>query len=524
LEDNIVPYSSPYYDANISSWTGASSTSWATNGNWSGGTAPDQNTLVLLPASATTSVDASGASCYDMSIASGGVLTVTTSGELTITGNLYNKTGSSGLIVQSTSSGNGSLIIDGSSPNDATIQNYVTDGQWHSWCAPVSNLTAEDLYLNASPEVWLTEYDEATKGYTFISALTEPLGDMKGWMLWVGTSTPKTYDFTGPLRSGILGSDNNMVRSQAGDYGFNYVGNPFSSAIDWNSASGWTKTNMNNAIYIFNNGGWTTYINGVGINNGTQYIAMNQGFFVQVTEGFTNGTLKMDNDVCIHNGVGFLKETTTIPDSLICLQVEENGFTDETVIRFAEDATEGFDGNYDAAKFFSYALDRPQIYSTANNMMSINSLPGTVQNIGIDVKGNHGNTMKISATELVDFSNVYLLDELTGIDTDLSNNDYTFTYDQDFTSRFTIHFTITDIYENGFSEIPFHAYSHNETIKVIFTDSDIYNIRLYNLMGQKIYDKENVRSNIDIPYLVSGYYLVKVSTGNRYSVKKVIVN
>ncbi len=275
LEDNIVPYAAPYFNANIVSWTGTSSSSWATDGNWTNNV-PDQNTLVLLPATSTVNIDATGAICYDMEITSGGILNITPDNDLTVNGNLYNYTGTSGLIVQSSSSGNGSLIVEGAISGNATVQNYVTGAQWHSWAAPVSNLTANDLYLNASPEVWLTEYDEAGKSYSYISELTEPLGDMKGWMLWVGASSPKTYSFEGPLRSGELGSDNNLVRSQAADYGYNYVGNPFPSAIDWYSGSGWTKTNINNAIYIFDNGGWSSYVGGVGTGNGSRYIAMNQ--------------------------------------------------------------------------------------------------------------------------------------------------------------------------------------------------------------------------------------------------------
>ena len=33
--------------------------------------------------------------------------------------------------------------------------------------------------------------------------------------------------------------------------GFNLVGNPYPSAIDWDAASGWTKTNIDNAVYYF---------------------------------------------------------------------------------------------------------------------------------------------------------------------------------------------------------------------------------------------------------------------------------
>jgi|GEM_PF-2185986 len=527
LEDNVVPYSAPYFNANITGWTGASSNIWATDGNWSGGIAPDQNTLVMLPASATVSVDASSATCYDMSITSGGVLSIAVGGDLTITGNLYNHTGNAGVVIQSNASGNGSLIYNGSNSSQATIQNYVTAGQWHSWSAPVPGLTAFELYLNASPEVYLMEYDESTKTYSYISAFTEPLGNMKGWMLWVDGSGSNIYNFTGQIRTELLGTDNNMIRSATGDYGFNYIGNPYSSAIDWDASSGWTKTNINNAIYVYNNGGWATYISGTGTNSGSQYISMNQGFFVQVTDGLATypeyGTLKMDNDVCVHNSVDYLKNSNNDTDSLFRLQLTQNDITDDAVIRLKPDATEGFDGQWDAVKFFSYSNNRPLIYSTANNGMAINTLPPTTEIIPVDVKGIDGIEMTISMTEVYDFTDVYLLDDLTGTEINLSQEDYSFIYDQNFINRFTIHFTITDI-EDISDSFDFHAYSVNNTIKIHFDDQDSHNVRVINMLGQNIFNSNNIVGHTEINYIESGIYIIEIASDNGYAVKKVVVN
>ena len=522
LEDNVVPYSGPYYNANIVSWNGSSDNLWATTENWTGGT-PDLNTLVMLPTDATTSVDVTDATCYDITIASGGILTIPNGGDLTITGNLYNKTGSSGLVVESTSSGNGSLIIKGTISGDATVQNHVSAGEWHSWAAPVSGLTSLDLYLGASPEVWLTEYDEETKSYSYISEFDKPLGDMKGWMLWLGESTDHVYNFEGSLRSGTLGSVNNMVRSATGDYGFNYVGNPFPSAIDWISLEGWTKTNINSTIYIYGNGGWSTYNNGASTGSGSQYIAMNQGFFVQVTEGNNTGTLTMNNDVCVHNDVGFLKNNIPEAQGLIRLQLTQNNMVDDAIIRFNSQATEDFDGEYDALKLSSYVTNRPQIYSITNDRLAINTLPPAVETIEVEVKGVDDEEMIISMTEINNLGNVYLKDKLTGIDTDLSFEDYTFIYDKYFTNRFTLHFLITDVDETLLSEIPFIAYSENNSIKIKFEDSDNYSVSIFNLLGQELYQHQNIHSQITISNLNTGYYMIIVSNGTETTIKKIIL-
>jgi hypothetical protein len=66
------------------------------------------------------------------------------------------------------------------------------------------------------------------------------------------------------------------------DDGFNLIANPYPSAIDWLSVA-WTKTNVNNAIYMFqaDNGQYTSFVNGIATNGGSRFIASSQGFYVQ---------------------------------------------------------------------------------------------------------------------------------------------------------------------------------------------------------------------------------------------------
>ena len=92
--------------------------------------------------------------------------------------------------------------------------------------------------------------------------------------------------------------------------GFNLVGNPYPSPIDWDAATGWTKTNIDNALYYFKasgtdqySGTYSTYVNGMfqAMGVSTNIIPSMQGFFVHVTNGAfpVTGTLAMDNSVRI---------------------------------------------------------------------------------------------------------------------------------------------------------------------------------------------------------------------------------
>ena len=98
---------------------------------------------------------------------------------------------------------------------------------------------------------------------------------------------PYSLDVTGQEHEGTSGTiDLNVTYTAEADTGWNLVGNPFGSAIDWDTASGWTKTNIDNTIYI-----WDPATNQYKTWNGTTgdlpdgKIAPFQGFWVKA-----NGT------------------------------------------------------------------------------------------------------------------------------------------------------------------------------------------------------------------------------------------
>jgi len=532
LEDNVSPYDVPYYDGSFTKWTGATDNNWSYATNWTAGT-PSDNSLAIIPTGSLVNVDASNQSAYNLAIKTGAVVNINENQSLTIKGSFNNTAGYSGMVVKSSATGNGSLIVEGTANADVTAECYTVADKWHSFAAPVSGVTTANLFLNHNPDVWLKEYHEVTNDYTNIVSLTQPLGDMQGWMLWLGGTTDHTFSFTGSLRSDTLGSDNNMVRSASGDVGYNFVGNPFTSAIDWDAANGIEKTNLNDAIYVYNNTGgssnWATYISGVGVNGGSQYIAMNQGFFVEVADGGGSypeyGTLKISKEACVHNTVPFYKTGSQSEDKILRLQVEDNGMKDETVVRVADDATADFDGQLDAHKMMSFGNGNPYIFSTDNNKMSINSVPPGTESIPMDVTGNENHTLTISLTDgQNDFDHVLLTDLMQDITTDLTEENYSFNYTSGFANRFVLHFIITGIDNESSENIhPYSVFANNKIINIGNVSMEPASIMIYNLMGQTIYNGKLNGKTQQIYVSNTGYYLVKVFSEKHRMVKKVWV-
>ncbi len=513
---------------NYVNWQGTTDTDWNTKSNWDNGFIPDASMDVTIGSTSNDPVvSGDEAICYDLHMGIGGDLTIDTDGKLTVINDFNSSKALYTVTINSDASGQGSLIVEGSASVEATVKCYTTAGQWHSISAPVSGLTANSYYLGGSPDVWMKEWSEADTIYNYITSLSTSMGDMKGWMLWIGGSTAQTFSLEGNIRTGTVGSANNMTRSGTDTiYGYNFVGNPFTATLDWDASSGWTKTNIDDATYVYNNGNWASYAGGTGTNGGSRYIAMNQGFFVQVNDdGSTAGTLQITTDALVHNATPFLKSGKKERgyDEILRLEVNNGALADETVIRLSDDATEGFDGNLDAHKLFSFNTNHPQIFSTANGNMSINSLPPATGSIALDVRGADGDNMTIRATETAGFSHVYLTDEKEGITTDLVRDNYPFVYDQNFTNRFTLSFMLNGVDENSVDENIYKVFSSNGQIHVIQPAQNNLDITVYNLLGQKITELKGNGAVQLIPVSKTGYYVVKVSGNQNTETFKVFV-
>ncbi len=380
----------------------------------------------------------------------------------------------------------GSLIDNGnltlSSGNALTVQHEaISGGQWHLISSPVSGTVSglfEDQYLR--------NFNTTSNSYEEIILTDIPLNTMQGYALWpVGS-------FSAPYVGGFNPASNNFTISGGGD-GWNLVGNPYTSAINWDAASGWGKTGVDNAIYVMNGAGWRTYVNGLGIPSGVgPYIAPTQGFFVHSSVG---GTLSMSNGVRVHNDVAFYKSSSVVVPNLVRIAVSGNGYTDEAVVRFLSEATPEFDGNYDAYKLYGDVPESAQLYTFGSVPLVINSLPETnTVNVGLRV-GTSG-AYTIASTEMNDLRYVTLEDSETGIFTDLTDNSYTFNAAPgDNEQRFKLHFSALSVNEK--ESVNANIYSYQNTVYVNMKDNVKGDVYIYNTAGQliatKTFSKRNER-------------------------------
>ncbi len=486
---------------NYTTWTGGNSdTDWTSAANWNNGV-PNAAKNVFIPA---------GLDYYPT---------------------LLSAASCNNLTIESTASADGSLIgqsnltVNGTT----TIQRYTTAGTWHGISAPLAGDDFSSLYLNGNPDVWAKSYDEVTGQYIPASEIGTLLGDMKGWMVWIGGSTAQTFDFNGTLRSGTVGpvTLTNSGPDPLGD-GYNFVGNPFPSAIDWEVIQP-TTTNLGAGIWIWDyvgdplddNKNWATYlIGGSFTNGGSKDIAMGQGFFVQVNPS-SSEDFEISESAQLHSTASFMKEQTNIPANLIKLKLTDGTRYDESIIRLDPAATENYDFQYDMHKMFSWSEEQPQLYSTANNFMTVNALPFGTVSVPMDVRGVDGNEMTIAIEEVTDFEQVYLSDDYTGVQTNLMENPYTFIYDAGQTDRFTVYFTIVGTTENQLENA--QVYSFDKKIRVIIPMEMNAHVEVTNMLGQTVNEMDAHLGTHDINMAHGGYYLVTITGDNQRITRKVFI-
>ncbi|TAF73708.1 MAG: T9SS C-terminal target domain-containing protein [Bacteroidetes bacterium] len=181
-------------------------------------------------------------------------------------------------------------------------------------------------------------------------------------------SSPLLLSFSGIVNQGDINLPVSYTNtSTITADGWNLVGNPYPSEIDWDNG-GWTKTNISNAVYLFDpgtsltstttaRGQYYTYSGGscvpavAGCNS---LIAMAQGFYVKATGA--NPVLSI-NENAKTDATHRANFRTEILEDKIGIVVDGNGFMDETLFKLDSNSTNAFNSESDLFKFSNPTLN-----------------------------------------------------------------------------------------------------------------------------------------------------------------------
>lgn len=405
-----------------------------------------------------------------------------------------------------------------------TCGDLVTNGFTLNYSGAAANVKSWQADQNlASPSQWVTPTaGTSLVGRAFLFfvsngnsiSITRPVGGFNNTNL----AQPVRY------HDGIGGSFVDGVID-----GWNQFYNPFQAFIDWNNvtASLTSSGNFNGtAVYVWNGSSYTSW-NTAG-SSSAQWIAPHQAFFLRALST-ASGDFTFTNAMRTTSpGTPVSTFKTNTAGYNVVLTIDGQGKSNRTEIVLNQDATTGFDNNFDAY-YLSANPDVPAFYSTdaLGVRYSLNQLPNAanqVINLGFTHAQNSKQfTISLDQTLASAISFVTLEDTYAQTLTDLKNWNYSFmSNDAAPAQRFKLHFSQSSIgiaeLENGSN---FKVWINNNELR--FDENENLEgaiINVYSTNGQLIASGTTVN-----PIYVekAGVYVVNVLTkkGRTYNVKVV---
>ena len=488
-------------------WRGWNSSNWDNNGNWQCQIVPSNTTedVIVYNMDNDPVIDRNDMSnpviINALNIYPGATLTIMPKSAITINGDLTL---------------NGTIILDDVSEYD-TLGSIIDNGtitgsghlvarklfgkkHWHEVASPIANATSAVFTRsnptgNFNPNFYY--YDESTDldgnsstepagsfnsdylaaGWKYAhngeSGSDEALNPAQGYIFWtdvnqfvVFNGQPNTGDYTVSLTyTPNDPDDDGDVLPDLYD-GWNFLGNPYPSYLDWEVINDNLPAEVDDAIYVWDNDQYAGYVNGSRVMSGNlgNLIPPMQGFFVHANG---NTSLTLSNTDRSHGNQRYLKalSESQMPDYLK-FKLSANGYDDYMAIRFLDDATEEYDGHYDALRMFSPNQYVPQMFAltqTKHNPLALSALPTSSlpnRTVDLGIKIGQPSQCELSTVYFNGFDsiNVWLEDRQVDSLINLRKlQKYEFSFDGgDNRQRFVLHF--------GLNHPPIFLF--NDTIEV----------------------------------------------------------
>jgi hypothetical protein len=524
----------------------------------------DVNTVIFAGA-AQSLAGTSPVLFNNLTVASGSTATITTAGQTLKAILVSNGTLNTGGNITLLSTASQTALIDGSGTGqvngNVNMQRYIPSGFGYKYFsspfqAATVNEFADDITLGSFTFYRYEESRTLSGWVSYNTPSTNLLIPLEGYAVNFGAiAAPNTTDITGVVNNGSLSVtlyNNNNTYTK----GFNLLGNPYPSPIDWYASSGWIKTNIDDALYYFKasttdqyGGNYSTFIEGISSDGlASNIIPSMQGFFVHLSDGSypVTGTLALNNSVRVNDMThSFVKSGSSI-ELKPCLRLVA-GYSDNPVsydpliIYFDDKATVNFDGQYDALKLFNTDMAVTNFYSFANDgrKLSIDGLPlnnDSFWNIRLGLKTERGGDVIFRIRDIIgvfQYDIISITDVITGTAQDLLDDKVYKVYlpAGDYQDRFFLNLS------NLATAIPeivpvtdwLNIYSYHGTVKVEINLPEYKNgvLTICNLIGQVLF-KQNIYTSghyeID-PMLKDGLYIISlIYQNNRFSKKIILQN
>ena len=521
-------------------WTGTTSTDWATGTNWTGAGVPNYLTDVTIANVTNQPIIASNVSVASLTLNASTSLTVNTGFNLTVAGAVANNgtitvENNANLIqtaLTNTNSGSGTAIVK---RNSASINLY----DYTLWSSPVAGQKLKAFSPNTL-DARFYSYNSSTNQYNVVPApLTTDFATATGYLI----RTPNTWAAGAQTFLGqFTGIPNNGAISVPGLIAGKYyaVGNPYPSTISVasfytaNPNAGtlyfWRRTNgdVSTTAYATRNNAGATSASG-GLTPSTD-IAVGQGFFVSPSANmdlnFTNAMRGTPS-----TSASFLR--TTEERSRFWLNLtNSSGVFSQMLVGYMPEATSGVDNAIDGKYINDAPIALTSIINAEEYTIQGRALPfSTTDTVPLGFKTNAAGNYTI-AIDHVDglFSTgqtVFLKDNLLNTVTDLSAGGYSFASAiGTFNSRFEVVYQSTLAVTNPtFTANSVIAFSANGEIRINSGSTIMELVRVYDLQGRLLVEKKQINASETkiITSSTNQVLLVEITATNGSKITKKII-
>ncbi|KGL58743.1 choice-of-anchor D domain-containing protein [Polaribacter sp. Hel1_85] len=496
------------------------------SGSWTG-TALANNVKTILETDYDMTTEPSFETC-ECEVKSGSTLTITADKYVKIENNLINNGNiiieDSGSLIQVSNSSSVSGTGEYSVKRNTT--SLISRNIFTYWSSPLASSTLADvaadadLYYAFDPAVqywvWATSATAMTPGVGYIVE-----GPNAGY------TYPGSYtaEFTGSqFNNGEISVTSSLGESvtAGADDNWNLVGNPYPSAIDASlflsenlDLNGtiyfWTHNTDRSASSNFTQDDYVSW-NGTGSIAGcsgciapTGNIAAGQAFFVQALAATS---ITFSNTIRVNQNNNNFYRSAPVEKDKIWLNLSSDISFNQILVGFIEGATDGVDRLYDGAKldggtnasFYTLIDEKPYSIQGKTLLKNQEVLP-----LGFKVNSAGDYTISIDHYEgNLEYSSVYVRDELLDIYHNLKISDYNFNMTE--TGTFDNRFKLI-IYTNkenlNIDDLEYNSKlmvlnSPNNLVLRTLDNSVIREVVVYDLLGKEILVQENKSSEIEL--------------------------
>jgi len=476
-------------------------------------------------------------------INAGAKLTVSSGNTLTAT---------NGISIQSDATGTGTLLDSYALPTlNATVQQYVEGGRNWYMSSPVT----EAPYTAFNKGNSLVQFNEIAKSWDAVTSGNLIAGKGYIQVASAGQGLTGIVNFTGLTNSGNVTVT--LSRTGTSQAGYNLVGNPYPSYLDWSKVApansnilptAWFRTKNTDGSYTFATVNVATPSSPVIVNNGantivSKYIPPMQAYWVRLdvntlTTNFTVTNIMRDH---ADNSGNKLKVRNLSENAMLRLQVSNGYNSDETVLYFNPNASDTFD-KYDSPKMTNSSISIPELYTRIQDeKLVINGMKELKYDTEIPLgfsTGKLGN-FTIKATEQSNFADgtqIIIKDYLNPgqpVNVDLTDGgNYNFSSDIiSTTNRFKILFksvSTTTKLTSSFNDQNLNVYCNVDGRIIVNYTGDFDSksvVSIYNSLGQLSEKKMLTNSMLESNKVyISGIYLVIVKIDGQISTRKLVIN